>query len=178
MPADTPSSALTAGSLPRRGFAALIDAAPVIAALGVQIWASITLPTINTADGQLADQEVIALFASATFIVINLWMIYLFLTTRLGRSLGKRLMGLRVVGQDGGRPTWRASFFREVFAKVTLPMVIVGLVLPPALIAVPLILMWPAFWREDRRALHDRVSKTLVVRDAPAGVEAAAADTV
>lgn len=32
-----------------------------------------------------------------------------------GATLGKRVLGLRVVGPDGGRPTLRQAFTREVF---------------------------------------------------------------
>ncbi|MFP3990857.1 RDD family protein [Streptomyces sp. E11-3] len=61
----------------------------------------------------------------------------------IGSTPGKRLFGLRVVGEDGGR----ISFVRAIVRSVLLCLAI------PALI-----------WDRDGRGLHDRIGRAVQVR--------------
>jgi uncharacterized RDD family membrane protein YckC len=67
-----------------------------------------------------------------------------------GTSPGKRLLGLRLVGPDGGHPNVTRSVVRwTVMAILGIPF---GLT------------WWPVLLRKDRRAMHDCLAGTRVVR--------------
>lgn len=75
---------------------------------------------------------------------------------RRGQSLGKQLLGLRIVRVDGSR----ASFVRTVLLRMLLPWLLawipfVGWFLLPV--------DWLVILREDRRCLHDLIAGTKVV---------------
>lgn len=76
-----------------------------------------------------------------------------------GQSLGKRLLAVRVVREDGRATNFASAFVRQV-------VVIWGLFLVGGffLMMVPAILtfLWP-LWDENGQALHDKVAKTRVV---------------
>ncbi|MFK7992450.1 MAG: RDD family protein [Sandaracinaceae bacterium] len=88
---------------------------------------------------------------------VNLWLL-----ARHGQSIGKRLLGLRIVRTDGAR----ATLARLLFARI---------VVPGALGAIPFV--GPLFalvdgalvFSDERKTLHDRIADTLVidVRDTP-----------
>jgi uncharacterized RDD family membrane protein YckC len=70
-----------------------------------------------------------------------------------GRTVGKRLLGIRVVGESGARPTWGQSLARNVLRLVDgIPFVVpylLGFVVAQA--------------DDDRRRIGDRVAGTRVV---------------
>jgi uncharacterized RDD family membrane protein YckC len=70
--------------------------------------------------------------------------------TRSGATLGKEILGLRVVGQGGHHPTLLQAFVRESAGRWLNAMVLgLGLLF--------------VFWDKDRQALHDMVADTFVV---------------
>lgn len=71
-----------------------------------------------------------------------------------GQTLGKRVVGVRVVGRHGARPSWSQALRR------TAP-VLVGVVPYLGLLAVFAYL--PVLWRQDRRGLHDFAAGTFVI---------------
>jgi len=83
--------------------------------------------------------------------VALLYLLYFVSLWRLtGTSPGKRLMGLRVVGPDGGHPSLIRAFVRWTTM---------------AILGIPLgLTWWPVLLRQDRRAIHDRLAGTRVVR--------------
>ncbi|MER3483164.1 MAG: RDD family protein [Meiothermus sp.] len=68
-----------------------------------------------------------------------------------GATVGKRMMGIQVVGQDGRYISLRRSFLREVIGKW-----VSGLVFS-------LGYLW-AVWDKDKQAWHDKIASTYVVR--------------
>jgi len=66
-----------------------------------------------------------------------------------GATLGKRLLGLRVVGPDGNRPGLGRSVVRAIVATVSLGLLGLGVLL--------------ALFTRSGRALHDLVARTWVV---------------
>lgn len=75
-----------------------------------------------------------------------------------GQSLGKRLLGLRVVHADGQAMTLRRALYRELFVKLFLVDVVGG----SMAVAFFADRLWP-LWDQRSRALHDVVARTFVV---------------
>ena len=101
------------------------------------------------------------LVARLGLLVVQVWM----LTTR-GQSIGKRLMGIRVVRQDG-------SAAGIVYAWVLRELTITGIGIMASLIPFigPLLLQpafhitdWCMIFSDDQRCLHDRIAGTKVVK--------------
>jgi uncharacterized RDD family membrane protein YckC len=67
-----------------------------------------------------------------------------------GATLGKRLVGIRVVGPDGGPPSPSRSAFRSLLALVSAALLGLGFLL--------------ALFTRTGRALHDLVARTWVVK--------------
>jgi uncharacterized RDD family membrane protein YckC len=75
-----------------------------------------------------------------------------------GATLGKQLMGIRVVRYlDGGLPTWGMSAIRFLVPSLQYTAVLLFQLLA-------LVVYLSAAWNPERRGLHDRASGTLVVR--------------
>ena len=82
-------------------------------------------------------------------------------TARWGRTLGKLIVGVRVVMQRDGRlPGWRASILRWVLPAVALFIPVVGWAVSIGLRAT--LVLDPL-----RRGVHDRMAGTIVVRAEP-----------
>jgi uncharacterized RDD family membrane protein YckC len=75
---------------------------------------------------------------------------------RAGQTVGKQLLGIRVVDRAGGRVTLAALLVREVVGKVLLGTLTFGVF---GLFSALCVLI-----DGERRALHDRMAGTLVVR--------------
>ena len=87
-----------------------------------------------------------------------------------GQTIGKAIVGIQVDGIDGSDITWSVALFRAGL-KYGLPVVVGALVqwlLPPRLVIVAWIApMLPYLWvftNRNRRALHDVLARTIVVR--------------
>jgi uncharacterized RDD family membrane protein YckC len=118
----------------RRGFAVMIDVLVVAIPVGAVCKTPLQASIIG----------VMAWLASST--------VLLALTD--GYTLGKRLLGLRVVACDGSRIGWRRAILREIIGRALLDMI-------PGLGALDVIA--PAF-DDTARTLHDRVARTRVIR--------------
>jgi len=82
-----------------------------------------------------------------------------------GQTVGKRLLGIRVITRDGNRMDWRSAVLREVILKTLLFQVIT--ILPTVgVVAGSGIFLADYFWPlpdSERRALHDIVASTRVI---------------
>jgi uncharacterized RDD family membrane protein YckC len=115
--------------LPVRAVSALIDIAVVVIAylLALMLWAA----TLETLDDALTS-AITVIFSVLMFVGYPL----VFETTTRGRSLGKIVMGLRVVSEDGGPERFRQALFRALAAAVEIwlllgsPAVICSLLSP------------------------------------------------
>lgn len=86
-----------------------------------------------------------ALFAGAPFTALAVWAAqHLLLVATLGSTIGHRIVGLRVVREDGAGPVG--------LAKAAIRTVLLGLVIPAVV------------WGPDGRGLHDRAAGTRIVR--------------
>ena len=90
------------------------------------------------------------------FLVIGFSLMISYLTLAFGtrgRTVGDRVMGLRVVGHHGHRMWWGVAFVRAAFCT-----------------AVPIGLWWCAISRENR-SLQDLVLRTSVIHEWPVPVQ-------
>jgi uncharacterized RDD family membrane protein YckC len=147
-------------STARRVGAWIVDGAP-FAAAGTWLASSLLgaaragLPAPPTGiDGALdllAHEQVIVLSSAAT--VALALAVYATLAHALaGATLGKWILGIRVVGPDGARPSLARSAARSALAVVSAALLGLGFLL--------------ALFTRSGRALHDLVARTWVV-DAP-----------
>jgi uncharacterized RDD family membrane protein YckC len=90
--------------------------------------------------------------APALILVILLFLYYIVLEAVLGATLGKLLLGLRVVNVDGSRIGWGASIIRNLLRIIDAL---------PFFYLLGAILIWTS---PQRQRLGDRVAKTVVVR--------------
>jgi uncharacterized RDD family membrane protein YckC len=75
---------------------------------------------------------------------------------RHGQTVGKKIVGIRIVRPDGGR----ASFPRLLFLRYGLPGLIGAIPLVGLVFSVINVLF---IFGEERRCLHDRIADTIVV---------------
>ncbi len=154
-------------SLPSRLIAEVLDRLPIW--LYLAPYSSIIRVDMDT---QLIISAGLLLFSLA-------WATAAFWLFRRGQTPGKRLMGIRVVKRNGDPAGWWRMFARETLIKwflilnglVWLPADLLLDLLPPLLlfilnsfgivIAVGYLL---PLWERNRRALHDKVVGTVVVR--------------
>ena len=82
-------------------------------------------------------------------------------TYRDGQSVGKRVMGTRVVRTDGSPVTWAFNFIvRFILVKA----IVVGIAAGITFYIFALVnYFWP-LWDKERQALHDKMASTYVVR--------------
>jgi len=93
-----------------------------------------------------------------TLLAVALWFAYeVPAIANTGQTLGKRLIGVRVVTLDGGSPGFLQSTQRWILQSI-------GVVVP--LIGVPfqiLDALWCTWDRPLRQCLHDKTARTVVV---------------
>jgi uncharacterized RDD family membrane protein YckC len=132
-----------------RSFAGAVDYVVVTAAtLGTYVGVVVLMFLIDPREFQLPQWP----FGSFLILGFGYMVVYLtvsFATT--GRTLGARLMGLRVVGRQGRRMRWGVAFLRADFCAV-----------------FPIGLFWCAVSRENR-SVQDMVLRTSVIHEWPVG---------
>jgi resuscitation-promoting factor RpfA len=140
----------------RRAAAAAIDVAP-FAAGGVALArallrAAAGLPAPATGlDGllDLVARERVIVLSVAAAVALALGVYTTLAHALAGATLGKRLLGLRLVGPDGERPSLARSAVRSALAFVSLGLLGLGVLL--------------ALFTRSGRSLHDLVARTWVV---------------
>ncbi|WP_062289825.1 RDD family protein [Demequina phytophila] len=86
-----------------------------------------------------------AFLAGSPFATLAVWAVqHLLLVATLGTTIGHRLLGLRVVREEGALPVG--------FTKAAIRTALLALVIPAVV------------WGPDGRGLHDRLAHTRVVR--------------
>ena len=99
----------------------------------------------------------LGLIAVLTYVALMGYMAYALVQLGQGRSPGKKLLGLRVIYLETGRPAgfWR-MMLREVIGKwVSAVVLYLGF-------------FW-AIWDEKHQGWHDKIAKTVVVHEDAAG---------
>jgi uncharacterized RDD family membrane protein YckC len=141
----------------RRALAYLVDATAIAI-----LWFFSIVPLLGV-EATLGENTAIALWYLFLFTLVpaiyTLPWLYLGSRDRGLRTPGKRLLGVSVVAEDGTQPTAWMILVREVGCKALLFGVFTGWLVLPWLANY----FWP-FRDAQRRALHDRLVGTMVVR--------------
>lgn len=134
-----------------------VAAAIVLGILGAILFGALALDSPGGAIGAI----LVIVLALIGVSIAALLYAPLFMDRTNGQTLGKRMMGCRVVRDDGRRVDFLWAAYREVLIKALL-LGIVGSI--TAGIAYLVNYLWPLF--DDRkRALHDIVVSSRVVKD-------------
>jgi uncharacterized RDD family membrane protein YckC len=157
----------------RRVAAALLDGL-IVAVPVAAVSVLLVLPLLGLAPGELFDDVGSFLLGLLLGLLYLFLVLVLTLTTlvlyagftmsrpagRNGQTLGKQALGIRVVRLGGDPSTFGSAVMREAAIKGLLFGGVGGL-----LFAIPTVLdfLWP-LWDRDRRALHDMLANTRVVR--------------
>jgi uncharacterized RDD family membrane protein YckC len=137
---------LRAGVVTRTVAGAIDYALVVVATVGTYLGISAVMFLFNPISFDFPDWPFfVFLLIGFGYLVLYLWLA--FATT--GRTLGARIMGVRVVGFRGGRMRWIPALLRALFVA-----------------AFPVGLFWAALSRENR-SLQDTVLRTSVIHDWP-----------
>jgi len=83
-------------------------------------------------------------YQAAQFLTLGLFVLEVYLLTAVsGLTIGKRLLGIRVIRTDGSRPGFKWAALRTLLLLFVVPACLTD---------------------RDQRGLHDRASDTIVVR--------------
>jgi uncharacterized RDD family membrane protein YckC len=116
-------------ALSRRMLAFAVDAAPAFA---------ITWAIVGGSPQRLFEHPALSANIESAFpcvaVLAGGWLLGAIGDVAFGRSIGKRLLGIAVIGRDGGPASWRARLFRSVLALVTVfsPMMMLLAYFQPA----------------------------------------------
>lgn len=83
---------------------------------------------------------------------LAVWIGYVvFYQAQTGQTLGKKVMGIKVVTLDGKRPSALTFFLRDVIGKIVSSVILfIGY-------------LW-VIWDSKKQALHDKIASTYVVK--------------
>lgn len=79
------------------------------------------------------------------------WAYLVYFTGTTGQTLGKRVLGIKVVRADGTAMDWGTAALREIVGKLVSAVILgIGYLFP--------------IWDARKQALHDKIASTLVVK--------------
>lgn len=146
--AETVASLMQAPTLAARVGAGVIDLALLAAVDAAVLFLTLRISGLQTT---LEDLRVIPVVPFAAFLALLAFGYVASFTVAGGQTIGKMLLRLRVIGDDG-RPIDAAGGVLRA----------VGCMLVPATLGLSYV---PAFFSSDHRALHDRLAGTRVVAE-------------
>jgi uncharacterized RDD family membrane protein YckC len=91
---------------------------------------------------------ILGYLVTAALVIFNV----VFLPERYGQTLGKRFLGIRIIREDGGHVTYRTAVLRHLTGY------------PLSLLIFGLGICW-ALWDVRQQGWHDKLARTLVVKD-------------
>ena len=155
-----PAGGWTLASWGSRAAAAVIDGV-VLVMLAALLFVPLSAVgvTVDTEGGWWALAGAFFL-ATGVLVVASLLVQPIWMARTNGQTIGKQALGLRVVRVDGQRMSFGYAFLREALVKNLLVGFLASLTFG---VAYLIDLLWP-LWDEERRALHDFVVRTRVVR--------------
>lgn len=151
----------------RRAVAHLLDVALFRLPLVVFLFAAaaIAFGGIEAGYGEEDDFDYPPTWMTVTLLVSFLFMagyaIWWLFALKRGQTPGKQLMRVRVIKADGQPSGWGYMFLREFVIKGLVGDFLMSVTSGISLVADYL---WP-LWDKDKQTLHDKIMRTLVVRN-------------
>ena len=122
--------------------------------------ASLVLALIVGTDNGTAFAALLAVALASVAVVLGYFVWWLF-ALRRGQTPGKRVVGIRVIRDDGSPSDWGYTFVREFVIKFLVGGVLSGMT---GGIYWMVDHLWPLF-DENLQTLHDKMVSTIVVQD-------------
>ncbi len=152
--------------------ASLLDSMIVLIPLAVAVVVLFVVTGASEAFGSETDDDLPVAFLIGLGLLFLIWFVVALLYPgmtmgrkgdRNGQTLGKQLLGIRVVRDDAQPVSFGFALLRELVIKGLLIGQIGGL-----LLYIPILLnyLWP-LWDQSNQALHDKLIKTHVIAAAP-----------
>ncbi|TSB48060.1 RDD family protein [Alkalicoccobacillus porphyridii] len=102
----------------------------------------------------------IGIFATQTFLYAGTFFVYFALMTKFyGKTVGKMVLGIKVVSSEGESLNWKQILFREGIVRLMYHVVIFG---------IPYLFLWLYLFVAfvpAKKGLHDLVADTYVIHD-------------
>ena len=131
----------------RRSVAFVIDNTLLYLLLGMfSTCSSFLIPDLSS------DEDAVVLVCCGlqlVFLLLYLWY-YVSFQGRSGQTLGKMIMGIRVISTDGSAPGKGRYFLRLIGYWLSGMILYIGFLMP--------------LWDQDQQALHDKIANTYVIR--------------
>jgi len=112
---------------------------------------------------------IIPMIGSFVVLAINVYLIQ-----KEGYSIGKKVLNLRIIKEDGKKPTLVDAIIREVVAKnIGVLLISFGIPLSLGLIGIPLVILGGIYvlaqilliiFDSKKQSVHDKIAKTYVVK--------------
>lgn len=143
------------------GYTPLFYPTPIIGAVSMidlPIVVNKSVSTVTDDDGAVISDTNYSMVATGSRMlsvaVIIMYIIYGTFCTVMydGKTIGKKLMGLRVIPEDGEKPV-KAYVLREAVGKVIINSTII----------IPVISLVMAIFAPNKKTIHDMIGKTRVV---------------
>jgi uncharacterized RDD family membrane protein YckC len=102
------------------------------------------------------------------FIIFGLYFVLFNSKVGKGQTLGRRLLGIRIVGENGKFLTFSQSFFRYIFLSFLIfnrELSMIDFFIPPLIISLFLLIsiVGLLIFNKDKRGLHDYLVKSVVI---------------
>ena len=112
-----------------------------------------TCPVLLVPDPFSSDEEAMLSMllcgAHLLFLLLYFWY-YVFFQARSGQTLGKKIMGIRIISADGSSPGKGRCFLRFIGYWISSLILYIGFLMP--------------LWDQNKQALHDKMANTYVIR--------------
>ena len=110
-----------------------------------------TCPSLLVSDPSFDENMAVLLVCGAQLICLFLYFwYYVFFQARSGQTLGKMMMGIRVISTDGNSPGKGCYFLHLIGYWLSGLVLYIGFLMP--------------LWDQDKQALHDKIANTYVIR--------------
>lgn len=142
------------------GFVFMIAAAPIIIAVGLNEVIAEGIPEASLTEAEPAEMNFV-LLGLGLVLVLGVFIYQLVLLATRGQSIGKRIVGIRIVSHpEGDNP----GGVKTILMRGFVPGIISNIPLLGPIFSIVNICF---IFREDRRCIHDLIAGTQVVKGQP-----------
>ncbi len=142
------SAGIQLASIGLRSSAFLLDYILTLLIPAITVLIAIYFKRRWAAPGLASVVLILGYLVTAALVIFNV----VFLTERYGQTLGKRFLGIRIIREDGEHLTYKTAVLRHIIGY------------PLSILTFGLGICW-ALWDPRQQGLHDKLARTLVVKD-------------